>query len=438
MLAKSFLALAASASCVAATAQGFNYASNGGTQDVFEADIDASKSLPGASGFNSARLYTMIQDGTTNTPISAIPAAIASKGTLLLGLWASAGQAAFDNEIAALKSAIQQYGQDFADTVIGISIGSEDLYRITYTSQVVNKDPNPGAAPDTLVSYIKQVRSTIKGTPLGDKPVGHVDTYTSYINGSNQAVIDNCDFLGMDAYPYYQTTESNSIDDAADLFWSAFDQTQTAGAGKPVWVTETGWPYTGPKSNLAVASVENAEKYWKKVGCALFGKTNTWWYTLSDAGASPAFGILGDSVSNKPLFDLSCDNTTSSSSSSASASKTSSASSKTSGSSASATASGKSTKGGSGSGSSGSGSGSASPTGSSSSSSGSGSSGSGSGSGFGSNSTMTTAAAGTGAVSTPKTPSSSAPVSAFTGAANRHAEIGTGAIAILGLFGYFL
>ena len=39
------------------------------------------------------------QAGTANSPTEAIPAAISSKTTLLLGMWASAGQEGFNNEL---------------------------------------------------------------------------------------------------------------------------------------------------------------------------------------------------------------------------------------------------------------------------------------------------------------------------------------------------
>lgn len=444
MLGKASLALVGSLSLASAQYKGFNWASSGNAQSNFEADFNAQASLPGASGFNSARLYTMIQDGTTDTPISAIPAAIASKTTLLLGLWASAGQDAFNNELNALKSAISQYGSDFADAVVGISVGSEDLYRDTYTSQVVNKDPNPGASPDTLADYISQVRKAISGTSLSSKPVGHVDTYTAYINGSNSALINAVDFCGMDAYPYYQTTVANGIDQAYDLFFSAYDQTASACGSKPVWVTETGWPYSGKQSNDAVASVENAQRYWDEVGCALFGKTNVWWFTLADGGSSPAFGIRGTSINNSPIFDLTCNSTSgkppsSSSASSGSASKTGSTSV------ASATAPASGTKvsttietpvpsGGESGPATGA---SATATGSSGSGSGSGSSGSsGSGSGAGSAPAGTGSAggaAGNGTASTTSKVSSSM----FPGAAGR-VEIGSFGAMILGLAAYLL
>ncbi|KAH0300436.1 glycoside hydrolase, partial [Aureobasidium melanogenum] len=125
------LSLVGGASSVLAATRGFNYGSQGNTLDTFEASFRTQQGLDTTSGWNSARLYTMIQDGTANTVISAIPAAIATNTTLLLGLWASETQDVFDNELTALKNAISQYGSEFADLVVGISVGSEDLYRET-------------------------------------------------------------------------------------------------------------------------------------------------------------------------------------------------------------------------------------------------------------------------------------------------------------------
>lgn len=72
-------------------------------------------------------------------------------------------------------------------------------------------------------------------------------------------------------------TVSNAIGSGQSLFNSAFDATKAAVGGKPVWITETGWPVSGPTRNLAVASVDNAKTYWDEVGCSNFGVTNTWW-----------------------------------------------------------------------------------------------------------------------------------------------------------------
>jgi glucan endo-1,3-beta-D-glucosidase len=252
----------------------------------------------------------MVQHGTTNTPIEAIQAAINTKTTLLLGLWASAGQASFDNEIAALKAALAKYGTSFSDLVEGISVGSEDLYRITPTG-IENKS-DPGAQPQELIKYVQQLRNAISGTPLQGKPVGHVDTWTVYVNATNRDFISSLDFIGMDAYPYFQTTMNNNIGSGSQLFFDAYHQTVNAAQGKPVWVTETGWPVSGKTLNQAVPSAANARIYWEDVTCQLIKDgVNLYYFTLQDVqygNPDPSFGIkpAGDLMGVSPLFDLSC------------------------------------------------------------------------------------------------------------------------------------
>lgn len=295
--------------------KGFNYGAFFNNQAAkhqvdFEYEFNAAKQLPGTSGFTSARLYTMIQWGTPNTVIEAIQAAINTKTTLLLGMWASSGQANFNNEITALKAAIQQYGSAFTDLVVGISVGSEDLYRITPTG--IQNNAGPGAQPNELLNYIQQTRDAIRNTPMAGKPIGHVDTWTAYVNASNNAVISALDFIGVDAYPYYQTTMANSIENANRTFYDALDATVAASQGKSVWVTETGWPVTGPTQNQAVASANNARIYWEDVACSLMARgVNFYYYTLQEAqfgNPSPDFGIkgAGDLMQVQPRFDLSC------------------------------------------------------------------------------------------------------------------------------------
>lgn len=319
----SILSLVAGASTALAAVRGFNYASQGQDESGFSSQFKTAAQLAGANDFTSARLYTMIQEGTTNTPVSAIKAAMDTNTTLLLGLWASVAQDGFSNELSALKSAIDQYGDDFAKLVVGISVGSEDLYRISPTG-IANKG-GIGQSPDTLVNYIGQVRDTIKGTSLGSKPVGHVDTWNVYVNDSNSKVIAACDWLGLDEYPYFQTTDVNPIDQGSFLFFQAYDRVNTAAQGKPIWITEAGWPTSGPTSNQAVASVDNAETFWQDVACELECRNiNFWWYILADTGASPSFGV---SENGKPLYNLDCSSHKCGSSSSGSGSNSTSGSS---------------------------------------------------------------------------------------------------------------
>lgn len=309
-----FLALAMAVATSEAISQGFNYGANKGdgsvkTQADFETEFTTAKNLVGTdNAFTSARLYTMIQGGSTNSPIEAIPAAIKEKTTLLLGLWASGGT--MTNEIAALKSAIDTYGEEFTKLVVGISVGSEDLYR---NSQIgAGSDAGPGLEASELVDYINQVRSTISGTTLSGAPIGHVDTWNAWTNSSNSAAIEAVDWLGFDGYPYFENTEPNSIDDAEGLFQKGVNNLKAAAGDKEVWITETGWPVSGATENEAVASIANAKQFWDEVACPLFGNTNTWWYILDDAGANPSFGVTNSESNTTPLFDLSCKAATSS------------------------------------------------------------------------------------------------------------------------------
>ena len=304
---KNAITLVTLASSVTAQAiKGFNYGSTNPDgsfsqeSDYFNRFSTAQK-LAGAPGFNSARLYTMIQGGTTDTPTQAIAAAINTSTTLLLGLWSSAGQAEFTNEVTALTSAISQYKTQFTNLIVGISVGSEDLYRISPTG-IENKS-GAGAEPTDMINYIQQVRTALSNAGVTGIPVGHVDTWTAWVNGSNDAVIANCDFLGMDAYPYYQNTVANSIQNGESLFSSAYQATVAAAKPKPVWVTETGWPVSGATWNEAVPNIQNAQTYWDQVGCGLlFGQVNTWWYQLAGDG----FGVCATDTTTSPLYDLSC------------------------------------------------------------------------------------------------------------------------------------
>lgn len=326
------LALAAAASTASAF-QGFNYGATYAdgrlrVQQDFENLFDAAQNLDGTDGkFDSARLYTMIQGNTDNEPISAIPAAIKTKTSMLFGLWASAGQEAFNNELAALQKTIDQYCDSLDGLVAGISVGSEDLYRESPIG--IKAGEFAGAGPQTLVKYIKEVRDLIKGTCLSDAPIGHVDTWTAYVNQTNQPLIEACDWVGMDAYPYFEDTKPNAIEEAKGLFEQALANTKGAAGDKEVWITETGYPTQGKKSGDAVANTKNARTYWEEVGCPLFGNVNTWWYTLQDSNSdgpitddTPSFGVIGSDLSSKPRYNLSCKNVDSDkSSSSATSSK---------------------------------------------------------------------------------------------------------------------
>ncbi|PHH90365.1 hypothetical protein CDD83_3888 [Cordyceps sp. RAO-2017] len=272
----------------------------------FEAEFRTAQGLYHAPGkFNAVRLYTNIQAYSQDEPIQAFQAAIDTQTHVLLGVWAS-GTDNIDKELNALGKAVSALGTRFTDLVVGISIGSEDLYRNSKTG-VKNKG-GVGNSPENIVKFIRHFRQRFAKGPLAKVPVGHVDTWDAWTNSSNRAVIDNIDWLGVDEYPSYQSGENNNIGNAGRLFDEAFEKTVGVARGKPVWVTETGWPVSGPNWDQAVASVDNAKRYWNDVGCRrLFNKVPTFWYNLRDSNPDNKlkFAITKD-LSTKPLFELSC------------------------------------------------------------------------------------------------------------------------------------
>jgi glucan endo-1,3-beta-D-glucosidase len=301
--------------CILGAYKGFNYGStfsDGSAKAIadFTNEFNSAKNLAGTIyPFTSARLYTMVQAYTNSTPTSAIQAAIDTNTTLLLGIWASNGNDSVTNEIQALTQAISQYGTPFTDLITGISVGSEDLYRVSPTG--VSNNAGQGATPDEIVHYISRVRSAIANTSASAAKVGHVDTWTAWVNNSNNGVITASDFLGIDAYPYFQSTMNNSIENSNNTFWDAYTQTVSYADGRSVWITETGWPVTGSTLNLAVPSVANAQTFFQQVGCSAFSSgVNTWWYTLQDNQpliSNPSFGIVGagNPPPTTPLFNIS-------------------------------------------------------------------------------------------------------------------------------------
>jgi glucan endo-1,3-beta-D-glucosidase len=311
MRASIFAALATSFGVtLAETYLGFNSGATTDNRRVkkqadFKKEFETAQKLRNSPGlFNSVRLYTNVQPDTTDTPIEAFPAAIETKTKILLGLWCS-GTTSIANEISALKKAVTQHGNNFTDLVVGISVGSEDLYRVS-ESGIRNK-AGPGQDAQTIIGFIQDVRDAIAGTPLSDIPVGHVDSWSAWSNESNSEVIENVDFVGTNLFPYYEDDKGNTIGNASQVFHDALNRTKNAAGEKPVWITETGYPYTGPTWGQAQASVENVKTYWDAIGCSLFGRENVWWYALRDSNPdNKAKFAITDDLSEKARFDLTC------------------------------------------------------------------------------------------------------------------------------------
>lgn len=295
---------------VSAQITGFDFgATNSDGSCLHYADFvrffNEAKTLSGGR-FTTARLYTSVQCGTAADPIEAFRAAIDTNTQVMVGLWASAGRPAYENELNALLAGARNLGTAFTDRVLGISVGSEDLYRSS--DQGIRNNAGAGATGAEIEGYIGWLRDWVRGTALEGKPVGHADTWTAWILPENRGVANSVDWLGHNSFPYWEQDRPNSIDVAKDNFNMAVGMTESVASGKPVWVTETGWPHSGPNFREAVAGIENAQRYWKEVGCSLFGTRNVFWYTMKDANSAQselAFSVT-PFENGTPFFDLTC------------------------------------------------------------------------------------------------------------------------------------
>lgn len=155
------------------------------TRQDWARDFSVLHSLPG--DFASARLFASSDCGTL---ANAVPAAIAANTKLLVGVWAT-NNAHYEAEKTALLQAIQQYGTGW---IVAVSVGSEDLYRNDHSASA-------------LASQIREVKSLLCERGACGIEVGHVDTWTAWVDPKNEAVIRACDFVGHDGYHiFYPST----------------------------------------------------------------------------------------------------------------------------------------------------------------------------------------------------------------------------------------
>jgi glucan endo-1,3-beta-D-glucosidase len=183
------------------------------------------KSLPGS--FSSMRVYA---SSDCNTLANAVPAAIKTGGQILASVWTQ-DEGHFEQEKQALLTATQQHGTGW---LVAVTVGSEDLYR---------KETSPSFLAQKIYDVRGMLSTVIGGSNI---QVGHVDTWTAWVEQNNAEVIVACDFIGTDGYPYFQNTQANNIDQGSNLFWESTqavrDIVNRVKPGAWVWITEVPVP----------------------------------------------------------------------------------------------------------------------------------------------------------------------------------------------------
>ncbi len=104
---------------------------------------------------------------------------------------------------------------------------------------------------EELLAYINRVKKALPSIP-----VGYVDAYYQFEKRSK--LIDACDVILVNCYPFW---EGCNIEQSSIYLKQMYAVTQQFAKGKPVIITETGWPNKGDSLQSAKPTESNAMKY---------------------------------------------------------------------------------------------------------------------------------------------------------------------------------
>lgn len=162
-----------------------------------------------------------------------IPIAARTKGLkTMVGAWIDKDKAKNDTEIDIL---IKLAKAGYVDIAV---VGNEALLRNEVSEQ-------------EIIAYIARVKKV-----LPTITVGYVDAYFEFLERPN--LVNACDVILINCYPFW---EGYHIDQATIYLNQMYKITKNASKGKPVIISETGWPSQGENIKNAQPSQVNAMKY---------------------------------------------------------------------------------------------------------------------------------------------------------------------------------
>jgi glucan 1,3-beta-glucosidase len=150
----------------------------------------------------------------------------------LVGAWLGNDFEHNEQEIESLITLAKEGCVDIA------AVGNEVMYRGDLTE-------------NQLLEYIKRVKEAIPNIP-----VGYVDAYYEFSH--RPRITEACDVILTNCYPYW---EGCPIEYSLSHLKSMFGSAKDAGKGKRIIITETGWPTEGGLLKGAIATNENAMRY---------------------------------------------------------------------------------------------------------------------------------------------------------------------------------
>ena len=157
----------------------------------------------------------------------------------LVGAWLGTDRTINEREIEGVIAVARAGHADI------VAVGNEVMLREDLTE-------------DELIGYLQRVKNAMPGAKLG-----YVDAY--YLFEKHPRITAVCDVLLTNCYPFW---EGCPLDQAIAYMQSMVRRTQAVAGGKPVIISETGWPDKGTAFHGAVPSKAAAMRY--------FVETNAW------------------------------------------------------------------------------------------------------------------------------------------------------------------
>jgi exo-beta-1,3-glucanase (GH17 family) len=189
-----------------------------------------------------------------------------------IGAWLSRDLSANEQEITNLIAAANAGEVDLA------IVGSEVLRRGDLLEA-------------KLIEYINRVRMAIPDTI----PVTTADVYGELL--AHPTILDTIDLVFANYYPYWQGVK---LDNAIAQLHCWHQRVRFAAKGKPVFVSESGWPSCGNTVGEAVPSLNNASAYFlnfvswaraNEVSCFYFSAFDESWKAIEEGPQGACWGV---------------------------------------------------------------------------------------------------------------------------------------------------
>lgn len=189
----------------------------------------------------------------------------------LVGAWLGDDPEINEREVEGL---IKLAKEGFVDIA---AVGNEVMYR---------KD----LSEDELLDFINRVKKEIP-----EIPVGYVDAYYEFT--IKPRITDACDVILANCYPFW---ESCPAENSLNYMKQMYEQAKQVANGKPVIISETGWPSKGEELKGAFPSEKNALDYFintqlwcmdEEIDCFYFSSFDESWKVGPEGEVGAHWGI---------------------------------------------------------------------------------------------------------------------------------------------------